>query len=435
VALPLSAQETKPRFPPWTQGHLDIHQISTGRGNAALVILPDGTTLLVDAGDGSRLWGGRFDREATDLIAIEGEICREITEKLSFELSHEEKSRIARRYDVSPEAHEAYLQGRFVWNRSKTAEAMRIAIGFFEKALALDPSYARAFAGLADSHAILGNIKAVPPGEAFPRARAAAREGLAIDDTVAELHTSLGFVRRFWDWDWSGAEASFRRAIELNPGYATAYRFYAQLLSGLGRSEEAIALSQRALELDPLSPILHTAVGDVFFYAHRYPESMDYYRKSLALDASLIAGHSDLARSLELAGRYEEAIAEYRAAEALAASGSPDSSSGLAHVYARMGRRDESLQIVDRLLETAKIRYVSPYGIASIYASLGDVEPALDWLEKAHSERDQTLVWLKVHPRLAILHGQPRYEALIRKVGLGGEANRPGNALSSVTRT
>jgi len=399
-------------------GHrLGVRAVLTGRlrrrGRMVLI-----RSELVDSHDGSRLWGGRFDREALDLLAIEEEICREITEKLRFELSFEEKDRIAKRYDVNPEAHEAYLQGRFLWNRWKTADAMRSAIRFFERSLQHDPLYARAWAGLADSHAILGNLKAVPPDEAFPRAREAARQGLAIDDSVAELHASLGFVQRFWDWDWAAAEASFRRALELNPGYATAHRFYSQLLAGLGRFDAAVRTGLKGLELDPLSPIIHTSVGDVYFYAGRYDESMDHYRKSLELDETLVAGHSDLARSLEMTGRYEEAEREYRAAERLAGRSSADLSSGLAHVFARTGRKAEALAIVDRILESGRTRYVSPYGIASIHASLGDTETALDWLEKAHAEHDQTLVWLKVHPRLAGLRGHPRYEALVAAMGL-----------------
>jgi serine/threonine-protein kinase len=373
---------------------------------------------LVDATDGTRLWGGRLRRPVGDLLQIEDEICQEIADNLRFKLSPEEKDRIAKRHTGNPQAHEAYLQGRYFWNRWKTPEAMRTAIGFFQRALELDPFFARAYAGLADSYSILGNVKAIPPDKAYPQAKKAALQGLGIDESLAELHTSLGFVQRFWEWDWEASRSSFERAIALNPGYSTAHRFYAHLLTGLGEHDSAIERARHALELDPLSLILYTAVGDAFFYARRYDEAMAYYRKSIEMDAEFLPGHTDLARALELAGRYEEAIEEFRTAEALAPEGPPEPSSGLAHVYARMGRREAALAIVEELLELSTRRYVSPYGIASIYACLGEVDHALDWLERAFEEHDQTLVWIKVHPRLDPVRGTPRYESLLRKMSL-----------------
>jgi serine/threonine-protein kinase len=390
-----------------------LHGRLQRRGDA-LVIRAE----LVDAADGTRLWGGRFDRPVGDLLSIEDEICREITDNLRFRLSAEEKGLVAKRHTENPQAHEAYLKGRFVWNRWKTPDAMRTAIGFFERAIELDPLYARAYAGLADSYAILGNVKAIAPDEAYPRAKTVANQGLAIDDTVAELHSSLGFIQRFWDWDWEASRRSFERAIALNPGYASAHRFYAQLLAGLGEHDASIERGKRAYELDPLSPIIPGAVGDLFFYARRYDEAMEYYRKVIELDPTFLPGHTDLARALELAGRYDEAIEEFRTAEKLAPKGPPEPSSGLAHVYARMGRRAEALAIVDELKALSATRYVSPYGIASIYACLGEVDTALDWLEKAYDAHDQTLVWVKVHPRLDGLRHHPRYQNLLRKMRL-----------------
>jgi len=375
-------------------------------------------TELVDARDGTRLWGGRFDRALTDVLAIEGEICREITDKLRFRLTHEERNRIAKRQERDPRAHDAYMQGRFFWKRWKTVDAMYTAIRYFEEALSIDPRYALAHGGLADCYNILGNIKALPPDEAYPRAKDEVHKGLAIDESLAELHASLGFIHRHWDWDWDASNRELLRAIELNPGYSSAHRFYGHLLCGLGRHEEAIARVKRALELDPLSILLHTSVGDTYFYARRYEESMLWYRKAMELDEAFIPAHTDLARALELAGRYEEAEAEFLKAQTLMPKGPPEPSSGLAHVYARMGRRKDALAIVDQLLEKSKTRYVSPYGIASIYACMNDVDTALDWLERAHAQHDQTLVWIKVHPRLDPLRGHPRYGALLEKMSL-----------------
>ncbi len=375
-------------------------------------------TELVDANDGRRLWGGRFDRPLTDVLAIEGEICAEITENPRFRLTHEERSLIAKRQERDPRAHDAYMQGRYFWKRWKTADAMYAAIRYFEEALSIDPLYALAHGGLADCYNILGNIKALPPDEAYPKAKDEVNKGLALDEGLAELHASLAFIHRFRDWDWKSAERESLRAIEQNPGYSPAHRFYGHLLSGLGRHEEAIPRVKRALELDPLSILLHTSVGDTYFYARRYEESMGWYRKAMDLDEAFIPAHTDLARALELAGRLEEAEAEFRKAQTLMPEGPPEPSSGLAHVYARMGRREEALAIVNRLLERAKSRYVSPYGIASIYACMNEVDTSLDWLEKAYAQHDQTLVWIKVHPRLDPLRGHPRYEALLKKMSL-----------------
>ena len=373
---------------------------------------------LVDARDGALLWGGRIRRPVGDLLEIEDEICREIARNLRITLSPQVEKRLARRSDRDPGAHEAYLKGRSVWNRWKTPEAMRTAIGFFEHALELDPLYALAYGGLADSYSILGNLKALPPDEAYPKAKTAALQGLAIDDEHAELHTSLGFVQRFWDWDWEASRASFRRAIDLNPGYASAHRFHGHLLSGLGEHDGAIESVERALSLDPLAPILHTAVGDSYFYARRYDEAIERYRRCIEIDPGFIAGHTDLARALELAGHYDEAVAEFRTAEALAPAGPPEPSSGLAHVYAQMGRRAEAMAIVGQLIESAERRYVSPYGIASIHACLGEVDTALDWLDRAYAQHDQTLVWVKVHPRLDPLRGEARYQQLLERMRL-----------------
>lgn len=375
---------------------------------------------LVDAGDGARLWGQRYRCSSRELLPTEERIARELAENLRHRLSAPLRERVARGATENPEAHQAYLKGRHVWSRWKTPEGMKTAIGLFERALELDPLYARAFAGLADSYSVLGNVKALPPGEAYPKARTAAEQGLAIDDTLAELHTSLGFVQRMWEWDWPAAEASYRRAIELNPGYATAYRWYSHLLSGLGRHDEALPVAWRALENDPLSLIIKGSVGDVLFYARRYEEAIALYRETLAVDPNFLAGHTDLARALEHVGQLDEAVAEFKTAAALVTKGPPEPSSGLAHVHARAGRRAEALAIVDELLELKQRRYVSSYGIASVYACLGEIATALDWLERAHDEHDQTLVWVKVHPRLDPLRNEPRYSRLLERMRLDG---------------
>jgi tetratricopeptide (TPR) repeat protein len=373
------------------------------------------TVQLVDAARDRSLWAKSYERGLADILAVQSEVARAIAGEIRVQVTPDERARLAPKGTVNPAAHVAYLQGRFLWNRW-APDALRESVRRFEEALAADPGYALAYAGLADSYNVLGNTNALPPGEAYPKARAAAERGLALDDSLADLHASLGYVLRFYDWDWPRAEREFLRAVELNPGYATGRRWYAQLLSALGRHEEAIAEVERALELDPLSLIIHTAVGDVLFYARRYERAIAYYRRSLEMDPTFVPGHTDLARALEHVGRLDEAIAELGKL-APAGAGAPPST-GLAILYLRAGRRDEAHAMLGELVERAGREFVSPYGIASFYAVAGENERALDWLEQAYAARDGALGLIKVHPRLDGLRGEPRFRDLLARMRL-----------------
>ena len=395
---------------------LDVRAVLTGR------LLRTGDTLrvqaeLVDVATGFRLWGAQIDRPATDLHEIEDVIAKEICAHLKFKLTAPERKRVARKHTQDPEAYQSYLKGRFFWNKW-TPDGMRAAIRLYEAAIERDPAYALAWCGVADAWGVLGNIKAVPPAEAFPRAKAAALKALEFDEKLSEAHASLGFLRRFYDWEWSSAEKEFQSAIRLNPGYATGRRWYGQFLSGMGRHDEAIAEVRHALDLDPLSVIIHTALGDVLFYARRYDEAIAINRKALELDPDFSAGQSDLARSLEHAGRVDEAIRAYERAIVLAGASMADPSVGLANASAAAGRRDEALAVLDELKRRRDRQYVSPWGLASICARLGEKSEALAWLERAYEEHDSTLVWLKVHPRFDALREEPRFAALLGKMGL-----------------
>jgi serine/threonine-protein kinase len=371
---------------------------------------------LVAVDDGERLWGARYDRAEADVLAVEQEIARTLADHLRQRLTRQQRRRLAKPQTADADAYRAYLRGRQSWSRWNP-ESMRSSIVHYQDAIAIDPLYARAWAGVGDSWAALGQTKAVAPQDAFPQAKAATLRALELDPELAEAHASLGFLRRFFEWDWAGAESALRRALELSPGYATAHRWYGHLLSGLARHEPAIAQLELALELDPLSPILHTAAGDTFFYARRYDDAIACYRRALAMDPQLLAGHSDIARALEYTGRIDEAVAEYEQAIGLAA-GLADPSAGLANVYAVAGRRAEALAVVGTLERGRAERYVSPWALASIYARLGEIGPALDWLERGHEERDTTLVWLKVHPRFDPLREEARFQALLERMRL-----------------
>ena len=395
---------------------LDVRAVLTGRltkaGDALRV-----QAELVDVATGFRLWGARYERPMRDLLAIEEEISREICDHLRFKLSAPERRKVAKQHTRNAEAYQLYLKGRFFWNRW-TPDGMHDAIRHYESAIALDPSFALAWGGIADAFGVLGNIKAVPPARAFPQAKSAALRALELDPNLAEAHASLGFVRRFFDWEWSSAEREFQDTVRLSPGYATGHRWYGQLLSGLGRHEEAIAEVSRALDLDPLSVIIHTAVGDVLFYARRYDDAIEMYRKALEMEPEFLAGHSDLARALEHSGRIDEAIRTYEKAVALAGNTVADPSIGLANACAVAGRRREALEVLEELKGRRDERYVSPWGLASIYARLGEKALALEWLERAYEEHDSTLVWLKVHPRFDALRALPRFIEILRKMGL-----------------
>jgi serine/threonine protein kinase/tetratricopeptide (TPR) repeat protein len=374
------------------------------------------TVQLVDVASDRSLWAKSYERGLSDILALQSEVAHAIADEIRIQVTPDERARLRSKGAVNPAAHVAYLQGSFLWNRF-TSESVKEAIRRYEEALAIDPNYAAAYAGLADSYVMLANHHILPPREGYSLGRKAAERGLSLDESLAELHTSLGWIHRLFDWDWPAAERESLRAVQLNPGYAFGRSRYALLLSGMGRHEEAIAEAQRAHELDPLNLLTYTVVGDTLFYARRFDRSVVPYRKCLELDPTFGAAHTDLARSLEHLGRADEAIEEFVRGTA-GPDGRSRPSSGLAILYARAGRQDDARSTLESVQALAQKQFVSPYGIASYYAVIGDNDRALDWLEKAYAERDGTLVWLKVHPRLDGLRGEPRFRDLVARMRL-----------------
>jgi len=374
------------------------------------------TVQLVDVVNDRSVWARSYERGLTDILALQSEVAHAIADEIRIQVTPDERARLGSKRAVNPAAHVAYLQGLFLWNRF-TGESVEAAIQRYQEALAIDPDYAAAYAGLANSYVMLANHHILPPREGYSLGRKAAERGLALDESLAELHTSLGWIHRLFDWDWPAAERESLRAVQLNPGYAFGHSRYALLLSGMGRHEEAIAEAERAHELDPLNLLTYTVVGDTLFYARRFERSLAPYRKCLELDPTFGAAHTDLARSLEHVGRADEAVEEFVRGTA-GPDGSPRPSSGLAILYARAGRLDDAHATLQAVQALSQKQFVSPYGIASYYAVVGDNGRALDWLEKAYSERDGTLVWLKVHPRLDGLRGEPRFRDLLARLRL-----------------
>jgi tetratricopeptide (TPR) repeat protein len=294
---------------------------------------------------------------------------------------------------------------------------MRRGIEYFDQAIAVDPTYAEAYAGLADSYGVLADIGGIPPREGFAAARVAVERALEIDDQLAEAHTSQGFVRTFSDWSWSSAQESYRRAITLNPGYATAHQWLAENLIIQARFDEALAEARHALELDPFAFIMGTTVGDVLFFARRYDEAIAQLRATIDLEPRFVPAHNDLGRALAQSGRLDEAIAEYETVARIA-GGDLKTSAGLAHALASAGRGDEARAILANMEKRLPTGLVSRHGIAVARLALGEVDAALDLIEQAYIERDRALVWAKVHPRLDPLRGHPRFEAVLKKMGL-----------------
>ncbi len=377
---------------------------------------------LVDASNNRQIWGQQYNRKMSDLLAMQSEISREISEELRLRLTGEERKRVTKQYTANAEAYQLYLKGRHHWNK-RTREDLKKGIEYFNQAVEKDPNYALAYAGIADCYGVPA-IGLSPP-EAMPKAKAAAMKALSIDDTLAEAHTSLANVLLRYDWDWLGAEKEFKRAIELNPNYPTARYWYALYLFGMGRQEEALREVQRAEELDPLSLVTNWHVGIFFYYARQYGREIEQLRKTLELDPNFAGAHNDLGWAYAMTGRYEEAIEELQTAIKLSGEAT-DFVADLATIYSLSGKRTEAHRIIDKLKELAKQRYVAPYRMAQIYIALGDRDRAFEWLEKGYRERSlgESFIDLKASPFWDPIRSDPRFADLLRRMNLSPEVVR-----------
>jgi DNA-binding winged helix-turn-helix (wHTH) protein/TolB-like protein/Tfp pilus assembly protein PilF len=372
------------------------------------------TVRLLNVQDGTSLWADKFDEPFTNIFALQDSISERVVAALPLNLSGEEKARLSRHDTENTEAYQLYLKGRYFWNK-QTEEGFRKGIDYFDQAIGNDPNYALAYAGLSDCYALLSDFGFVSPIEGFPKAKVAATRALAIDEQLAEAHTSLGHVKRDYDWDWPGAEQEFKRAIELNPNYPSAHQWYAVYLSSLGRHQEAIAEIKRALDLDPLSLPVNTVTARVLYLARQYDEAIEQSRKTIEMDPRFAAAYQNLGRSYEQKRMYAEAVATFQELnKAVPGRGL----AFLARADALAGKTDEAQKILAQLKELSERRYVSSYHVAMIYAGLGDKEQALVWLEKAYQQRVHNMVFLKVEPELDGLRSDPRFADLVRRVGL-----------------
>jgi len=372
---------------------------------------------LVDTSTGAQLWGTEYERKLSDVLSIKQTIAREVTDKLRLKLSGEDQQRLARRDATNSEAYQFYLRGRFYWNK-RTAEGMRKAIEQFQQAIEKDPSYALAYAGLADAYSTLPGYSATPAGEVAPKARAAASRAIELDPNLAEAHASLANIMMGLDADPAGAEKELRRAIELNPNYPTAHHWYGLLLGSLGRFDEAKREILRAQQLDPLSLIINRTVGTISFWARDYDQAMVAAKKTLEIDPNFPPAHEDLAAIYGMKGRYEEAITEMN--KAIAVNGRlPHYVAALGHIHAISGHKVEAHKMLDELLAREKTEHVSPADIALVYVGLGDKDRTFARLEEAiKNVTVSTNVNLKVGPAWDSLRGDPRFAELLRRAGL-----------------
>jgi serine/threonine protein kinase/tetratricopeptide (TPR) repeat protein len=364
---------------------------------------------LVDASDGSQLWGETYTRDMADLVKLPDEISREIAEALRVRLTGAEKKKLRKRTTENSEAYQLYLKGRYHWNK-RTSDGLRRGITFFRSAIESDPSFASAYAGMADCFITLGTNIPLPPRETMPKAKAAAMKAIEIDDALAEPWASLGAVRWWFEWDWEGAEEAYRRAIELNPNYATAHDGFGMFLAARGRFSDAVEQMTKACDLDPLSLICAVHSGWPFYFARDYESAIRRFRKALELDENFIPAHGWLGLALGQQSRFAEAIdAFHRALEVERVS---ILKAMLAHTHAIAGQREQALALLEELEKEKRERYISPYDIAVIHAGLGDVPRALEHLQAAVEDRSAWLVFLEVDPRLDGLRDLPAFREI-----------------------
>ena len=372
---------------------------------------------LINVADGFHLWSERFDRELDDVFTIQDEISLAIVGKLKIKLFGEEKAKILKHPTEDLEAYNLYLKGRYFWNK-RTEEGYQKSLEYFQKAIKRDPSYALAYTGIADYYNLLGFYDYLPPKEAFPKAKASVEKALEIDDTLAEAHNSLAFIKENYDWDWKEAEREYKRAIELNPSYATAHQWYAGFLGAMGRHDESIAENKRAQELDPLSPIIGTDLGTNFCSARQYDKAIEELHKVLEMDPNYIVAHIFLGVAYAGKEMYNEAISELKKASDLSGGDESLIKVFLGVIYSLSGRKDEAEKVLEEMIELSKQRFISPYFIAIINAGLGQNDEVFKWLEKAYEERDHWMPSLKVFPVLDSVRSDPRFKALLVKMNL-----------------
>src|SRR5215470_10292572 len=394
---------------------LHVRAVVSGR------LLQRGSTLIVraelmDVVTGAQLWGGQYNREAEDVFALQGDLSREISEQLRVQLTGDEKQRLTKRYTEDAEAYRLYLKGRYHWNK-RNPESFRKAAEYFGQALDKDPTYSLAYAGLADTYVYLSFFNVVAPREAMPKAKTAALKGLEIDQNLAEAHVSLGYVSFTYDGDWPAAGKHFEQALALNPAYCRAHTFYPFYLSSLGRSEEALEVAKRALDLDPASPAVSHSLAVQLYLARKFEQAIEQAHDTLEMDANFAIAYAVLGEAYLAKEMYREGLSALDKYSALARNNSV-SLALLGYGNARTGEREMSLNIIRELKAASERSFVPALFVALIYAGLENKDQTFTWLEKAYEERFNRLAYLNVDALWDPIRSDPRFADLLRCVGI-----------------
>lgn len=371
---------------------------------------------LVDIGSGKIIWEETYDRDINDIFSIQAELATVIADKLNAELTISEKNKISERPTQNLEAYDQFQQGRKAWFKGGDS-ALRKGIYFFNRAIALDSTFSRAYSGLADCYSALGYGSYELPSSAFLKAESAAVKALELDSTLADPHSSLGYIKFYYYWDWVGAEKEFLKAIELNPTYVIAYDSYGYFLTAMERFPESRIAFDKAFQLDPLSAKINTDIGFNCYYSKNYEQALISLENSLKISNKPPLTHIWLGRTYEENKRFEEAVQEYT--ECLKTEKNwPVALAAIGHVFGISGQRKSAEKILAQMNALIPTKYVTPYGLALVYSSLDAPDSAFEYLEKAYSDRSNWMVWLKLDPRWKSLRHDKRYAALITKVGL-----------------
>jgi TolB-like protein/Flp pilus assembly protein TadD len=374
------------------------------------------TAQLIEAATDKHLWSQSYEGQLRDTLALQNQVARAIADQIRINLNSQEQAALKNVRVVNPQAYESYLKGRYFWNK-RTANGLKVALAYFNQAIDEDPAYAQPYSGLADTYALLGDWQyaVMTPKEALPKAKAAASKALELDSALGEAHNSLAFCLDGFDWDFPSAGKEFRRAIELNPGYATAHHWYAWHLSLLGRYDEAIVEMKKAENLDPLSLIINADLAELLLLAHSYDESVRQSQKTIEMDPNFALAHNQLGQAYLQKQMRDEAIAELQKAVQLSA-GSPTCLANLARAYAASGKMDDAAKLLSDLKKRSNPGYSHASEIAVIYAALGDRNQAMTWLETGYEERFNPGVLLR--PGFDPLRSDPRFQELVRRIGL-----------------
>jgi TolB-like protein/DNA-binding winged helix-turn-helix (wHTH) protein/tetratricopeptide (TPR) repeat protein len=371
------------------------------------------TLQLIDAAEDRHLWAHSYERDFGDMFGVEDELSREMSAQIGHNLIVQPQSRTTRVRSVDPKAYEFYLQGRYFWNK-RTDEGMEKAAVFFDQAIHADPGYPQAYVGLADCY-LFGQPRTLPPKELPIKAKEMAHKALELDDRLGEAHATLGLIAENFEWDWGGAEREYKRAIELNPNYATAHQWYGEYLAFLGRFAESFEQLKTARELDPLSLVIIKDSGEAYYFARKYDEAVEFYRKTLDMDSGFTVGRRFLAMAYLQQEKFSDAVAELQTVTQV--ENSPDILAELGYAYALSGGREKTRQVLHDLQRLSEQRYAPAHDFALVYAGLGDRDRAFEWLEKAYREH-AGLGEVGVDPRWDSLRGDPRFADLTKRMGL-----------------